>query len=160
MPTCTYQEWNSFVNKCPGVHILQSADWGELKSQFGWKTFRIISGTFGAQVLFQPLALGYHVAYLPKGPIALDGNINDSAWLTFQSEIDAICGKYKAIFLKVEPDVWEDEGEWGKIYPGFRRSSHSIQPPRTILVDLSEKEEQSLAKMKSKTRYNIRLAEK
>ena len=160
MPTCTCQEWNSFVNKCPGVHILQSANWGELKSQFGWKTIRIISGNTGAQILFQPLPLGYHIGYIPKGPITLDGKIEDNSWPAFQSELDSLCRQYKTIFLKVEPDVWEDELEWDMVYPGFRKSNHSIQPPRTILVDLNETEEQIIANMKSKTRYNIRLAEK
>jgi lipid II:glycine glycyltransferase (peptidoglycan interpeptide bridge formation enzyme) len=41
-----------------------------------------------------------------------------------------------------------------------RRSPHNIQPPRTILVELRGSEDEILARMKQKTRYNIRLAEK
>ena len=39
-------------------------------------------------------------------------------------------------------------------------SSHNIQPPRTIIVDLHGTEDDILARMKQKTRYNIRLAAK
>lgn len=160
MSTCTYQEWNSFIKKCPEVHILQSADWGELKSQFGWKTIRLISGSIGAQILFQPLPFGYHIGYIPKGPISLNGQIDDPSWESFQNELDILCREQKAVFIKIEPDAWDEE-LFKKIgYFGYRKSNNSIQPPRTILVDLSESEEQILARMKSKTRYNIRLSEK
>jgi lipid II:glycine glycyltransferase (peptidoglycan interpeptide bridge formation enzyme) len=37
-------------------------------------------------------------------------------------------------------------------------SAQTIQPPRTLLIDLAGDEEQVLARMKQKTRYNIRLA--
>ncbi len=42
--------------------------------------------------------------------------------------------------------------------PGFRVGVQSIQPLRTIIVDISGDEEQVLNRMKQKTRYNIRLA--
>jgi len=43
---------------------------------------------------------------------------------------------------------------------GFRESLSSIQPCRTILVDISQAEDEILERMKQKTRYNIRLAAK
>jgi lipid II:glycine glycyltransferase (peptidoglycan interpeptide bridge formation enzyme) len=64
----------------------------------------------------------------------------------------------RAIFLKVEPDQFEIPGEEAELPPGFRGSEHAIQPRRTLLVDLNGNEEQILARMKQKTRYNIRLA--
>ncbi len=39
-------------------------------------------------------------------------------------------------------------------------SKQNIQPPRTIIVDIRGSEEDILARMKQKCRYNIRLAEK
>ena len=61
----------------------------------------------------------------------------------------------------MEPDCWDDEVQQGADpFPGFQASTHSIQPARTIVVSLEGSEEEILARMKSKTRYNIRLAGK
>ena len=43
---------------------------------------------------------------------------------------------------------------------GWRYSSDQIQFKNTVLIDLSASEDEMLARMKQKTRYNIRLAEK
>jgi peptidoglycan pentaglycine glycine transferase (the first glycine) len=43
---------------------------------------------------------------------------------------------------------------------GFHSGVRTIQPRRTIVVDLKASEEEILGRMKQKTRYNIRLAEK
>jgi len=159
MPSCTFQEWKDYLKKVPEGHILQSPAWGELKSHYGWDPVWILTGDLGAQVLFQKLPLGYQVAYIPRGPVCLAGNpLNNSSWGEFQLELDQTCRERKAVFLKIEPDCWQskDQSPPG----GFKLSPDSIQPPRTILVDLQGPEEQILERMKSKTRYNIRLAVK
>ena len=105
--------------------------------------------------------MGYQVAYLPRGPISFEADVFEHPdWIGFQQDLDELCEERKAVFLKVEPDSWQ-EGD--RIFPppaGYKLSPHNIQPPRTLLVDLSETEQEILASMKSKTRYNIRLAEK
>jgi len=77
----------------------------------------------------------------------------------FWGEIDSVCKKRRAIFLKLEPDLWNNQklDAW---YLELRTSPHNIQPPRTIIIDIKGSEEEILARMKQKTRYNIRLAEK
>lgn len=159
MPSCTPQEWKEFLHQAPEAHVLQSPAWGELKSLYGWDPVWITRGNLGAQVLFQALPLGFQVGYLPRGPIALSGSPGeDPEWAEFLGELDVICRDRKAIFLKIEPDSWQAEGESQP--EGFRVSPFSIQPPRTILIDLQGQEEQILGRMKPKTRYNIRLAAK
>ena len=80
----------------------------------------------------------------------------------FWKEVDAVCRKRRAVFLKIEPDLWEDVNsiELRNTQYAIRTSPHNIQPPRTIIVDIRDTEEEILAHMKQKTRYNIRLAEK
>lgn len=159
MPSCTLQDWKEFLEKAPGAHVLQSPAWGELKSVYGWEPLWIISGGLGAQILFQKLPLGFQVGYIPRGPVALSGIFSEHPdWEEFQKELDQICRDRKAVFLKIEPDSWEETGV--PIPEGYRISSHSIQPPRTIQVNLGGSEDEILARMKSKTRYNIRLASK
>ena len=156
------QEWQDFISSCPNAHILQTQAWGELKSHFGWTPSWLVRGDLGAQILFQKLPLGYQVAYIPRGPVSASGSIvNHPDWTAFTHELDDHCAEQKAVFLKMEPDLWEEDLDSSlSPFPGFRFSSHSIQPPRTAVVSLEGTEDQILARMKSKTRYNIRLAEK
>jgi peptidoglycan pentaglycine glycine transferase (the first glycine) len=143
-------DWNHFLSQHPNAHLLQTGEWGELKRGFGWKPVRVVNGDAGVQILFRKLPLGFTVAYIPKAIIS------DQFW----QEIDSVCKVNRAVFLKLEPDAWADSplplGERLVV----RVSPHNIQPPRTIIINIKDSEEQILAKMKQKTRYNIRLAEK
>ena len=63
MPELSLEEWNQWIAGHPEAHLLQQGEWGELKADFGWTPFRIISGDTGAQVLFRSLPLGFSLAY-------------------------------------------------------------------------------------------------
>ncbi|MEO8357685.1 MAG: peptidoglycan bridge formation glycyltransferase FemA/FemB family protein [Chloroflexota bacterium] len=141
-------DWNQFLSTRPNAHLLQTGEWGELKSAFGWMPVRIVSGNEGVQILFRKLPLGFTIGYIPKA------NINESLW----NEIDFVCKQNRAVFLKLEPDSWEDNSSMTDYK--IRISPHNIQPPRTIIIDIHGTEEAILSRMKQKTRYNIRLAGK
>ncbi len=152
------QEWDTFVAARPGAHILQTSAWGELKSRFGWSADRIAvvrEGHIaaGALVLFRrlPLRLGT-LAYVPKGPILDPGDAELATPLI--AGLDRLARSRRAILLKIEPDAFQLN------LVGFQPSLHTIQPPRTIVIDISHREDDILAAMHHKTRYNIRLASK
>jgi len=181
-------EWKEFLAAHPETHLLQTGEWGELKSAFGWEAARVIVGDCGAQILFRKLPLGFTLGYMPKGPVFSDqcSVISEQFW----AEVDEVCRARRAIFLKIEPVEWECDdsrrriaksGDFAlqvKIEPvewecddsrrriaksgdfALRASPHNIQPRRTIIVDLRGSGEEILARMKQKCRYNIRLAEK
>jgi peptidoglycan pentaglycine glycine transferase (the first glycine) len=158
-------EWDQFLNRYPDAHLLQTGAWGDFKASFGWEVLRISTAAIedtekatGAQVLLRRLPLGFSMAYIPKGPVGEN-------WEPLWPEVDRICHKARAIFLKVEPDRWrasEQDGEKEARNPlaGFQLSKHCIQPPRTLVVDLGGSEDDVLGNMKQKTRYNIKLAQK
>ena len=156
MPEVSLTEWNAFLLNHPDAHILQTGEWGELKSVFGWEPVRIILDDGpGAQILFRQLPLGLTLAYIPKPVFSPQLSIISEQ---FWAEVDSACKSRRAVFLKLEPDIWSDQssiarGQWSK-------SFHNIQPPRTIIVNLRGNEDDILARMKQKTRYNIRLAAK
>lgn len=147
------QAWNEFLSAHADVHVLQTSAWGELKSTFGWKPVRLVVDGCGAQILFRQLPLGFTVAYIPKGPIGTAGN-------GFWHEVEQVCRQNRAIFLKIEPDLWEGQ-TWlpGSGIQGLKEAK-PIQPRRTVEISLAGTEEDWLARMKQKTRYNVRLAEK
>jgi len=156
MPEVSLSDWNKFLAGHPEAHLLQMGEWGELKSAFGWEPVRLIldDGT-GAQILFRRLPLGLTLAYMPKP-------VFRGKWPAvgrdFWNDVDSVCRKKRAVFIKVELDSWEQNFS---LQPSdFILSTHNIQPPRTITVDIRGTEDEILARMKQKTRYNIRLAEK
>lgn len=159
----TPTQWREFLTDQPQAHLLQTAAWGELKSHFGWDVVRIErehrEKQGGVQILFRRLPLGFSFAYIPKGPVG-DADLQQDPG--FWEQIDFLCRERRAVFLKFEPDSSFDDqrGEHQSPPEGFQTSPQSIQPARTIVVDLRGDEETILARMKQKTRYNIRLAGK
>ncbi|HSQ25538.1 MAG TPA: peptidoglycan bridge formation glycyltransferase FemA/FemB family protein [Anaerolineales bacterium] len=173
MPLFSSSEWEIRIQEFPSAHILQTRPWGDLKQDFGWRISRVgifpdgdVSG-IGAQILFKPLPFGLSLAYIPRGPVGLSSRAEDHPlWQQWLDEVDLECKKQHAIFLKIEPDLWESEAnpnalpEVDNIPDGFKLSEQDIQPARTLLVDIRGEEEAVLSRMKQKTRYNIRLAQK
>lgn len=165
MPEVSLDRWKAFLDAHPQAHFLQTGEWGELKAGFGWHPVRLIVGESGAQILFRSLPLGLTLAYIAKaaGPQILAKDA-DAFW----SEVDAVCRKRRAILCKIEYDGWMQGPEDAKSAdvrpPGGTTpvvvSRHSIQPLRTITIDLRSDEGAILARMKQKCRYNIRLAAK
>jgi peptidoglycan pentaglycine glycine transferase (the first glycine) len=157
MPEISLTDWNTFLTKHPNAHILQTGEWGELKSAFGWEPVRLVlDDGLGAQILFRRLPLGLTLAYLPKPVFSDQLSVSSEQ---FWVEVDAVCKHHQAVFIKIEPDLWDDQPLTFNFQPSIR-SLHNIQPPRTIIIDLHRSEDDILARMKQKTRYNIRLAEK
>jgi len=146
-------ETSQATSKTP--HLLQSPLWGQFKAEFGWESEVFSSQSAQAQMLFRKLPLGFSIAYLPKGPVGKN-------WASLWDQIDVACKQHHAIFLQVEPDLSEGDltTELAEQMQGFAVEPHTIQPRSTILVDLQAEEDEILARMKQKTRYNIRLAEK
>src|SRR3989304_2522316 len=104
MPIVSFVEWNRFLQKHPNAHLLQTGEWGELKSGFGWEPVRIVNGEEGVQILFRKLPLGFTIGYIPK-PVISNQSISEQFW----EEIDEMCRRHRAIFLNLEPDSWNFE---------------------------------------------------
>lgn len=155
--------WDRFVSGAPDGHLLQSWGWGEFKRAHGWQPVRLVvvrGGEIvaGAQVLLRVLA-GLSIAYVPRGPVAADGRPEEYASLV--RAIHGLARSRRCVFLKIEPNVPEgtDLEPFLRRY-GFVRSKHTVQARATLHISLEGGEGGVLARMKSKTRYNVRLAER
>jgi lipid II:glycine glycyltransferase (peptidoglycan interpeptide bridge formation enzyme) len=104
MPTVSLTDWNHFLSQHPNTHLLQTGEWGELKSAFGWKPVRAIIGNIGVQILFRQLPLGFTIGYIPK-PVISDQLSSNQFW----REVDSVCKQNHTIFLKLEPDFWDNQ---------------------------------------------------
>jgi len=163
MPIISPDTWDSFVTAHPRAHLLQTSAWGDLKAAFGWTPVRVglaeNNGSLfaGVQLLFRRLP--YHLgtlAYAPYGPLV---NWADAAQVhALMAEVDRVAKQHRAAFLKIEPGFGL-EGVDVAAY-GFRPSPQTIQPPRTVVLDISGDDDTILSRMNQGTRRNIRKGEK
>jgi lipid II:glycine glycyltransferase (peptidoglycan interpeptide bridge formation enzyme) len=160
-------EWDAFVAAHPHGSLLQTTAWARLKNMFGWSSRRVWlrrDGEFvaGAQILFRSTALGMvRIGYIPHGPL-VDWDDAEQVEVLL-GQIDQAAYHTRSGFVKLEPLLWQAEMEpaaWESLCEEWELTptDDTIQPPRTIVVDLRPSLDEIMAAMKSKTRYNIRLS--
>ncbi|MGQ9599591.1 MAG: lipid II:glycine glycyltransferase FemX [Anaerolineae bacterium] len=170
------ETWDQTLLNLPNPHILQSWAWGEFKSRHGWQATRLlfVEGDqirAAASVLQRRLpGLPVSLLYVPKGP-ALDWNDLEQAAQVLAA-LEGWSRSQKAGFIKIDPDVYYPEGT-PPFSPrpacapaiaclltarGWRFSNEQVQFRNTVLLDLARSEDELLAAMKSKFRYNVQLA--
>ena len=126
------------------------------------------------QILRNGFAARLSILYSPKGPL-LDWT-HEAVGTRVLNDLQEFARKHGAIFFKMDPDVVLGTGiPLGKDdridnsgeailselqRRGWGYSSDQIKFKNTVLIDLKPSEEEILSRMKQKTRYNIRLAEK
>lgn len=137
-------------------HPLQSWEWGEARSEMGIDVLRV--GVFEGDELQDVFQCTFHalpytsltVGYLPKSSMPTEQVLN---YLREEGK------KRNALFIKIEPDV--QKKKFKETVPStLRESPHPLFPKWTQVLDISKSEKDLLTEMKSKTRYNIRLAER
>lgn len=142
------QDWNEQVKKYapPFGAFLQMWEWGEVQMALGAPVKRIFektkNGTVLAQGVWQPLPLKASYWLFPKGPLG-DASIEERMGV-----LKNACSE--SAFLKIEPETVPAES----IFASERHPAH------TMIVKLSQNTEEMYARMKPKTRYNVRLAQK
>lgn len=137
-------EKNKIINS---ESFLQSHEWEEFQKSLGRETFRIM----GKLVTKMPLTLGQSYFYCPRAYCKYD-QIFD-----FLKEIKKVAKKEGAFFSRFEPVFIDEKLNINEL---DLKKVTSRQPKQTLMIDLLQTEEEILANMKSKTRYNIRLAQK
>jgi len=139
------------------THPLQSWEWGEFRRQQGHQLVRL--GLFEGQKLKAGFQISFHqaskipfsVGYLPKSSLPNQKVVN---------ELKKIGRQNNVIFIKIEPDVEQSPESKKELEKLGLRPAKPIFTKYTSLIDLDKSEEELLKSFKSKTRYNIRLAQR
>lgn len=158
------EKWNKFVSAYGGDGgLLQSWEWGEFQKSLDRRIIRIAAmGTAGdikaaALMIQHDLHFDYSYLYCPRGPIGY--NLRPKELEAFLNEISNVARQEKYFMVKADP-AWITGNEDLLIDNGFRKSEHEVQPKCSFIIDLQKNEDELLARMKQKTRYNINLANK
>lgn len=157
------EEWNDFVLR-NGGSFLQSFEWSEFQQSLGRKIWKITNEDFQALIIQHKLPFGKNYLYCPRGPVT---KYDENNW---RSNLQNIIFKLKevrppeiknSIFLRTDPETEDSEANRKILQDmGFKKAPKETQPKRTLLLDVAKSEEELLAQMHPKTRYNIKLAEK
>lgn len=122
--------------------FLQSVEWEKLQDATDRKTWEID----GLLVIQHRLPFGLNYLYCPK-PRAVDEK--------FFEKVQKIAVQERSLFLKIEPTCEL------RIKTNYEyQKSASLQPPKTVILDLRKTEEELFGKMHEKMRYNVHLAER
>lgn len=145
------QEWNKLV-----THPLQSYEWGEARKAMGIKILRFQYDNKGYLMTLHPIPYTrYSIGYIPRSTIPTP------EILKF---LDDYGKQNNLIFVKIEPydeySKFDTANFASNLNLNILHSPHPLFPEWTQVLNLTKSEEELLKQMKSKTRYNIRLAQK
>jgi peptidoglycan pentaglycine glycine transferase (the first glycine) len=177
--------WNTIIKSLPGFSILQTREWGKIKTLYGWTSAHFIWRDSSGKIEGAALLLSREIQipftkkklltiYIPQGPV-LDWKNGPLREKVLEEILDYAKEK-GAYSVKIDPEIiyWIGEEpitddkkyqavqEIGKKLEkkGWIFSSQQIQFRNTAWITLDRTEDELLAAMKQKTRYNIRLAKK
>ena len=176
--------WNRFILENNGS-FLQSYEWGEFQEGVNRRVVRFsdchpefISGSqealkqvqgdkvrWQAQFIEIPLPFGKKYWHCPRGPV-----IAKSEWPGAKSKIQEIIGQVKkvapsdVIFFRLGPEWDIANSHWPMANSlkemGFKQLPYDIEPSQTLILDITKTENELLAQMHEKWRYNIQLAKR
>ena len=165
------EKYTEFLKKHERCNFQQSIEWGKVKSS--WKNEIVIveneQGEIVASisVLIRKIPIFGTLMYSARGPIC---DVHNKEVLTKLKEgLCELAKKYNAFVLKIEPDIKSDDKEFREIVESIgykvkddaKNFSEEIQPRYVFRLDIKGKtEEEVLAGLHSKTRYNIKVATK
>lgn len=140
---CTSKkEWNNALISLDKGEFLQSWEWGEFQKGVGHAPVRLFLEKTPIQGFTHKLPLGFSFVYFPRTTTLNKEQIEGlSTFLKNQGYV----------FARIEPA--ETKIKTGEVIK-------CRQPQTTLQLDITKSEEELLAAMHSKTRYNIRLAQK
>ena len=161
--------------------MLQTYQWGTLKSYTGWHPIQQVWRENGelvaaALVLERTIPIkGFsslvRIMYVPKGPLLLNWHDQQLRLRIFE-ELKTLARKRHAIFIKIDPDIPLATGSAQDVTHlendllglatiadltslAWVYSKEQIQFRNTIRLDLTLSDDHLLSQMKQKTRYNI-----
>jgi lipid II:glycine glycyltransferase (peptidoglycan interpeptide bridge formation enzyme) len=142
--------------------FLQSQEWSGFQECTGKKIFHFEGEDCFANVIEYELLWVGRYWYIPRGPVVnQQSSKNNSQVQDFLQSILTKAKQENIGWIRIEPTdelsmrLWEEIAE-----VTLKKAAHNVQPKEILVMRIDGSEEEIVSQMKSKTRYNIRLAEK
>ena len=157
--------WNAFVEGAPYHAFPQLWEWGEVRAMGGWRPVRLAIGpdryrpVAGAQLLLRRMpVLGWHLAYVPRGPI---GDLDDPAVRgALVAALRSLGAAEKIATVRADPEARLETPYGRALLEAPWRAAPKVQPPTTRVIDLTVGEEELRANLKRKHRQYVNKAER
>lgn len=164
------KEYKNFLEGHERCNFQQSLEWAEVKKP-NWQPEVILAEDENKKIIgslcvwIRKMPIFGNIMYAARGPVC---DIHDENVLKQITEgAKELAKKYKAIVLRMEPDITSDDKEFReivtkldyKIKDDAKDFKDEIQPRYVFRLDIKGKtEDEIMAGFKQKWRYNIRLA--
>ena len=138
--------------------FLHTKEWLQFQTHLGRATWRFDNGKMAANIVAHKLPLGKNYLYVPHGPVLSFDNFDSGVRNeidNFLAHLKDLAKKERSMFVKIEP---ASDSVMELIFRKRMKKADSVQPQRTVLLNLGLSEEELLSRMHHKTRYNINLA--
>lgn len=151
--------WYDALKKYPEANFLQSPEWGRVNELAG---YHVVVRSLGSHSYCQMIVKNAKRArYLevPGGPLVDWGDAKKVTDMFTQ--IRQVAKKYHCAFARVRPQLPDSEKNRQLFAKhGFCRAPMHLHAEHTIIIDLTQSEDELLAAMRRQTRYEVRRAQK
>ncbi len=152
-------KWEEIIKKFPEANFLQSPAYGKMNELLGFKVItEDFNGNGRALMIVRDAKRGRYLE-IPCGPLI---NWEDRKVVkeVFQ-KIAEIAREEKCVFVRLRPQLTANEKNLKLLENlGLRKSPMHLAAEHTVMIDLSNTEEDLLKNMRRQTRYEVRRAEK
>jgi len=129
------------------IHPLQTRQWADFRKDWGNK-IALVEGNF---LTVHKVPFIGKLAVFEKGPAPTKELIN---------KLTSFAKEKRIFFIKLEPNIRKEEKLVKLLDDSGAVPGKTLFTPTTFWIDLTKSEDELLKSFSSKTRYNIRLAEK
>lgn len=130
------------------THPLQTKEWGKFRKDWGNE---ILHTKYGLITVHKIPFLNKKLGMFIRGP---------KPTATMLTGLKKIAAENNLVFIKLEPNVAKNENIAKLLRNNGCVKGKTLFTPTSFVIDLSRPEDALLASFKSKTRYNIRLADR